>query len=400
MGAPPSRAGGAHSSFTDVSFQSTISGRPGAPGASKGSLARTARSVSSGSDSPSSLTALTRNWYFLPGSSPFTSCSVFSGSQKPAGVHLPVVTSIFSSVYPVSGRPPRSLGFSHLSLQPSLCTSSTSSGPSGLPGLSRISTSTVASSKPLAFSARSVLGHDGLRGLAGLARTGLVHGTDTELRERPVKGQTEAPAWRLLTEGVLGGGRLVRLQGLGLALLVDGLDPELVVVALLEALDLKLGLVCATHRHPAARGHVQLLHRVAGDGLATIVLRLVPLELGRVLGDVRHLERTLWSGRRGWGDQGRCISIMEMHTGVLTDGILDVELGVVVDIDDLDVVLRLDQLVALVPGDGWWRLASHVHVVVDGLARAHHDRLQVGPVDPRLEGAVLDGVHLGGVRRR
>lgn len=85
-----------------------------------GFFATTDAAVSKGSDSPSSLTARTRKLYFLLGSRPVTSCSVFSGSTNPAGTHLPVVTSIFSKMYPVSGSPPSSFGFFHFSLQPSL----------------------------------------------------------------------------------------------------------------------------------------------------------------------------------------------------------------------------------------------------------------------------------------
>lgn len=103
-----------------------------------GFLARMAASVSRGSDSPSSFWALTRNWYLWPGSNPVISASVLLGSTKPAGTQRPVATSIFSTTYPLMGRPPSSLGFSHFNLQPSLCTSDTSRGPSGAAGLSRI----------------------------------------------------------------------------------------------------------------------------------------------------------------------------------------------------------------------------------------------------------------------
>ncbi|KAE9543462.1 hypothetical protein AGLY_002262 [Aphis glycines] len=96
-------------------------------------LASIEASDSNGSDSPSSFNAFTLKLYFLFGSRPFILCSVFAGSTNPAGTHFPVVVSIFSTKYPVMGNPPSSLGLFQCSVQPSLCTSVTSSGPTGGP---------------------------------------------------------------------------------------------------------------------------------------------------------------------------------------------------------------------------------------------------------------------------
>lgn len=52
----------------------------------------------------------------------------------PTGTQRPVTGSCFSTKYSLSGRPPSSSGFSHLSLQPFLVTLDTFKGPLGFPG--------------------------------------------------------------------------------------------------------------------------------------------------------------------------------------------------------------------------------------------------------------------------
>lgn len=99
----------------------------------------TPRSLSRGSESPSSLTAVTRNLYSLPGLSPVTSNSVRGELPGilPHRTHLPVLVSIFSISYSLMGLPPSSSGFSHLTLAVVFVTSDTTSGPFGESGLPR-----------------------------------------------------------------------------------------------------------------------------------------------------------------------------------------------------------------------------------------------------------------------
>lgn len=101
-----------------------------------GFFATTPRSLSRGSESPSSLTAVTRNLYSLPGFRPVTSNSVigeFPGIL-PTLTHFPVFVSIFSISYSLIGTPPSSSGFSHFTLAVVLVTSLTSRGPLGALG--------------------------------------------------------------------------------------------------------------------------------------------------------------------------------------------------------------------------------------------------------------------------
>lgn len=101
-----------------------------------GFLAMTPRSLSKGSESPSSLTAVTRNLYSLPGFRPVTSNSVlgeFPGTL-PTLTHFPVFVSIFSISYSLTGTPPSSSGFSHFTLAVVFVTSLTFRGPLGALG--------------------------------------------------------------------------------------------------------------------------------------------------------------------------------------------------------------------------------------------------------------------------
>lgn len=66
-----------------------------------------------------------------------------------------------------------------------------------------------------------------------------------------------------LTEGILGGGGALRHQRFRLALRVDGLDAEHVVLALVEAGHVALGLLGRADGHPAAGFDVHTLHNVA-----------------------------------------------------------------------------------------------------------------------------------------
>ena len=102
-----------------------------------GFLAMIPRSLSKGSESPSSLTAVTRNLYSLPGFNPVTSNSV-SGALPgtfPTLTHLPVFVSNFSISYSLIGTPPSSSGFSHFTLADVAVISVTSNGPFGASGL-------------------------------------------------------------------------------------------------------------------------------------------------------------------------------------------------------------------------------------------------------------------------
>ena len=109
---------------------------------------------------------------------------------------------------------------------------------------------------------------------------------------------------RRRTVGILGQDALVAVERLRLALVVDGLDAELVPLARLEAGDLGVGCVPVGPRGrlPATGRRVHLLDDVAGDRQAAVVLGLLPLELAVALVDVCDLQRTLrttglvWNG--------------------------------------------------------------------------------------------------------
>ena len=97
---------------------------------------------------------------------------------------------------------------------------------------------------------------------------------------------------QLFTIRVLGLGGGLRLERLAVTLVVDGLHPEHVVVAVLQPADGALGDVGVGPRadHPAARVLVHLLHDVARDGFPAVVLGGIPLQVAASGGYIRHGE--------------------------------------------------------------------------------------------------------------
>lgn len=70
---------------------------------------------------------------------------------------------------------------------------------------------------------------------------------------------------RELTEGILSDDRLISLEFLGLALLVDGLDAELVRLALLQAGHVGLAVLRRAARDPLSWGTFKILNKWDGN---------------------------------------------------------------------------------------------------------------------------------------
>ena len=86
-----------------------------------------------------------------------------------------------------------------------------------------------------------------------------------------------------LTERILGDDAFRALQRLGGTLGIDGLDPELVLVARGQVVDLDLWLVGAAGRHPDTGLRVELFHLEVVNRGAAVIFRRVPLDLTAVL---------------------------------------------------------------------------------------------------------------------
>lgn len=95
-----------------------------------------------------------------------------------------------------------------------------------------------------------------------------------------------------LTEWILGNDGAQGFQGLWFSLLVDGLNPELVLVSRGEASDLHLRVLGAPDRQPHSCVRVKLLHQVPFYRLASIILGLLPLQLAPVFVYVGHFQWT------------------------------------------------------------------------------------------------------------
>ena len=95
--------------------------------------------------------------------------------------------------------------------------------------------------------------------------------------------------------GVLGGDRLLRLQGLGLPLRVDRLHPELVPLAGAEPLPPGRGVrgPRLAARHPAPRVRVLALQHEPRHRGAAVILGLLPVHRGPLGANVRHRDGTL-----------------------------------------------------------------------------------------------------------
>lgn len=197
----------------------------------------------------------------------------------------------------------------------------------------------------------------------------------------------------MFTVWILGEDRLLGLQGLRLALGVDGADPELVLSSGGEVVELGAGLgaVRAPGRNPEPSVGIQLLHLVVLDGASAVVLGALPLELASSATDVGHLDGAF--GRHGLVGDGhahghlvlaRAVSGLDgVLAGVIAHRLSDHQLGVVVHVGDVDVAVGVQLAVVEGPGDGRRRLAGDVAVVLDHGARGHGDVAQVLAVDPR-----------------
>lgn len=82
--------------------------------------------------------------------------------------------------------------------------------------------------------------------------------------------------------------------------------------------------------------------------LTSVILWFLPCQLATRFGDVRHLDRPsgfAWGGQDGHFYLSLVLSMLvdgkdAPHTRVGANGLLDVHLGVVVHIDDVNIILR------------------------------------------------------------
>ena len=73
-----------------------------------------------------------------------------------------------------------------------------------------------------------------------------------------------------------------------------------------------------------------------------------------------------------------------IDAGILASGVDDVEFGVVVDVDDFDIVLCGDFLVGHEPRDLGCRFSLDVDVEYEDLTGLQRHVLQVGAIDARF----------------
>ena len=177
----------------------------------------------------------------------------------------------------------------------------------------------------------------------------------------------------------------------------------------LEALDRAVGRLGwgAADRHPLARLLVHLLDEVLLDGEAAVVLWRPPGQLAAVLSHAVDLKRA--HGRPGPAqeDQFHKLLVLAVDVGggdliagaVAPRARLDSQFGVVLGVDDRDVVLGGHLGAHQRPRRFGTRLTDDVNV--EGNAAADLGRLDaalnVRPVDSRLQLAVLDSVDGRGV---
>uniref|UniRef100_A0A182KHQ8 Uncharacterized protein n=1 Tax=Anopheles christyi TaxID=43041 RepID=A0A182KHQ8_9DIPT len=160
------------------------------------------------------------------------------------------------------------------------------------------------------------------------------------------------------------------------------------------------------YRYPASNLLIELLQLVAGNWFAAIIVRLLPLQLATILGNILHLQRTLrpaWTGQNGNLYLSLILTVFVLgldlvHTTVLTQAVLQRKLGVVILVDDLVVVIAQNWLLLYNPCDLWLGFTLYIDIVVNHFAGSDDDRFQVCTIDTRFQLTMLHYMRLGRVR--
>ena len=195
--------------------------------------------------------------------------------------------------------------------------------------------------------------------------------------------------WILCFDCFVGGERL------RLALVIDGLDPEEVLVPLLQPLDRAAGRLRRgpAHRHPLPRLLVHLLDEVLLDREAAVVLGGPPGQLTAVLGDPVDFEGPHGRPRPAEEHELDELLVFAVDVGggdlvagaVLARAAGHGELCVVLGVLNGDVVRRGDLGAHEGPHGVGAGLAGDVDVQLDSAAHfGGFDAVNVGPVDPGL----------------
>lgn len=155
------------------------------------------------------------------------------------------------------------------------------------------------------------------------------------------------------TVWIFGDDRFGRGEWFGIAFLIHGCHPELVLLTRFQVSNIRFWFLQAVfrrylaHSHPFSGGHVHFFHFVLGDRATTVVLRFLPFEFATLFGHVSHLQRPFRRARFAQhGELQRCLvlagrvfSDQRVHASVFPNGASDGQCRLVVDVLDFHPVV-------------------------------------------------------------